>query len=139
MSNSEMLSLRAAAQLVGKDRTTVLRWCRAGSIPGATRDDAGTWLVPTAGLVAAGRYDPSSTGETPSESLRRIQVEQELEAVRAELEATLQGRSDAVQRTTQLKAELAGVRAERDRALEHADRLMHLIEAIHAAPARRAA
>lgn len=47
-------TVTAAATATGKSRRTIGRMLDADELPGATRDDSGTWSIPAEALLAAG-------------------------------------------------------------------------------------
>lgn len=103
--HEKMFTAGEAAQGCGVSRTTISRAAAAGRIAGAERDEAGAWVLPLSGLLAAG-FNPGKP--SPSEDEKPHERDDVLDRVR-QLEAEL-----AVQHVRTHAAEaLAAERAER--------------------------
>lgn len=63
-------TVAAAATATGKSRRTIGRMLDADELPGATRDDSGTWSIPADALLAAGLQLHAPSPPDPVESAR---------------------------------------------------------------------
>jgi hypothetical protein len=66
-----MLSLDQYADAVGASTRTVMRWLKAGEVPGAMKNDQGAWEIPasarkTPGIGGGGRQEVPEYGATVS-------------------------------------------------------------------------
>lgn len=94
----DRVTIQEAVRLTGVSRDTIKRDLEAGRYPGATKGVGGNdpWLIPVADLEAAGRHQPPqgvSFGDllrerTDQEALTQLRME--LAQVRAQLEARCQ-------------------------------------------------
>ena len=103
--HGQLFTAGDAARACGVARTTISRAAAAGRIAGAERDEAGAWVLPLSGLLAAG-FNPGKP--SPPEDEKPHERDDVLDRVR-QLEAEL-----AVQHVRTHAAEaLAAERAER--------------------------
>lgn len=110
--HEKMFTAGEAAQGAGVSRTTISRAAAAGRIEGAVRDEAGAWVLPLSGLLAAG-FNPGkpSPPDPVAASVDRDKAD-ELTRLRAQLD---EARTQAHVLTVKLDAAvtLATERAER--------------------------
>lgn len=92
MSAEQWLMQKEAAELCGRSYDTIRRYRKAGRLGECRQENPGDhsaeWLVPVAGLVAAGLLDPVAAGSDPEAVLGRREAERLYEVARLELERT---------------------------------------------------
>lgn len=86
MNTDQMLKRTEAADLCGKNESTIKRAIAAGQLPNARRDTGpnGAWRIPISDLVAAQLYQPSAEDD-PAVDLRTTRAERELAKLQAQL------------------------------------------------------
>lgn len=116
----KMFTAGEAAQGCGVARTTISRAAAAGRIEGAKRDEAGAWVLPLSGLLAAG-FNPGkpSPPDPVAASVDRDKAD-ELTRLRAQLD---EARTDA--RLLHMRADAAEALA-----AERAERIVDLRQAL---------
>lgn len=112
MSADQWMKQKEAAELCGCSYDTIRRRRKSGDFGECRQESPGDhsseWLIPLAGLVAAGLLDPVAAGSDPEAVLGRREAERLYEVARLELERT--------------KAELEAARtlaAEREAEIKH--------------------
>ena len=92
MSAEQWMKQKEAAELCGCSYDTIRRYRKAGRLGECRQESPGDhsaeWLIPLAGLVAAGLLDPVAAGSDPEAVLGRREAERLYEVARLELERT---------------------------------------------------
>lgn len=132
--HEKMFTAGEAAQGCGVSRTTISRAAAAGRIAGAKRDEAGAWVLPLSGLLAAGfnpgkpspPEDEKHRGRDDSGVVDRDRMHKlELDVLRAEVREQ-RTRADGLERERDLyrlmleQVESSHTRPESPQAAEHA-------------------
>lgn len=119
-------TVTGAAKATGRSRRTIGRMLDADELPGATRDDAGTWSIPADALLAAGLTlhapsppDPEPSTSTPVDAPAPTEAD-DVAKLRAEL-ADWQRRAEVAEAVA---AERAAALADVRQALDLATRML---------------
>lgn len=92
MSAEQWVTQREAAELCGCSYDTIRRRRKSGDFGECRQESPGEhsseWLIPLAGLVAAGLLDPVAAASDPEAVLGRREAERLYEVARLELERT---------------------------------------------------
>jgi hypothetical protein len=92
MSAAQWVTQRVAAELCGCSYDTIRRRRKHGDFGECRQESPGEhsseWLIPLAGLVAAGLLDPVAAASDPEAVLGRREAERLYEVARLELERT---------------------------------------------------
>lgn len=114
MSAAQWVTQREAAELCGCSYDTIRRRRKHGDFGECRQESPGEhsseWLLPQAGLVAAGLLDPVAAGSDPEAVLGRREAERLYEVARLELERTKAERDAARALAAEREAEIRHLR-----------------------------
>ena len=114
MSAAQWVTQKGAAELCGCSYDTIRRRRKHGDFGECRQESPGEhsseWLIPLAGLVAAGLLDPVAAASDPEAVLGRREAERLYEVARLELERTKAERDAALRLAAEREAEIKHLR-----------------------------